>query len=230
MKKLTIVSITVLLILGLSVVVFNQCSTTQSEVTVCDTMEASTPQQALAKLMAGNERYVSGQSIHPRTDMNRVAETAPHQAPFAAVVGCSDSRVPVELVFDQGIGDIFVIRTAGNNVNSEMVMGSVDYAIEHLGVKVLLVLGHGLCGGVTGAISEGEEEHGNIGKLLGVIRHDVPEFVGKIDSLDAAIRRHAHVQVERIIAHPHVAEKIQNGELLVKRAYYDVNSGRVTVD
>lgn len=230
MKKLTIVSITVLLILGLSVVVFNQCSTTQSEVTVCDTMEASTPQQALAKLMAGNERYVSGQSIHPRTDMNRVTETAPHQAPFAAVVGCSDSRVPVELVFDQGIGDIFVIRTAGNNVNSEMVMGSVDYAIEHLGVKVLLVLGHGSCGGVTGAISEGEEEHGNIGKLLGVIRHDVPEFVGKIDSLDAAIRRHAHVQVERIIAHPHVAEKIQNGELLVKRAYYDVNSGRVTVD
>lgn len=230
MKKLTIVSITVLLILGLSVVVFNQCSTTQSEVTVCDTMEASTPQQALAKLMAGNERYVSGQSIHPRTDMNRVAETAPHQAPFTAVVGCSDSRVPVELVFDQGIGDIFVIRTAGNNVNSEMVMGSVDYAIEHLGVKVLLVLGHGSCGGVTGAISEGEEEHGNIGKLLGVIRHDVPEFVGKIDSLDAAIRRHAHVQVERIIAHPHVAEKIQNGELLVKRAYYDVNSGRVTVD
>ena len=230
MKKLTIVSITVLLILGLSVVVFNQCSTTQSEVTVCDTMEASTPQQALAKLMAGNERYVSGQSIHPRTDMNRVTETAPHQAPFAAVVGCSDSRVPVELVFDQGIGDIFVIRTAGNNVNSEMVMGSVDYAIEHLGVKVLLVLGHGSCGGVTGAISEGEEEHGNIGKLLGVIRHDVPEFVGKIDSLDAAIRRHAHVQVERIIAHPHVAEKIQNGELLVKRAYSDVNSGRVTVD
>ena len=230
MKKLTIVSITVLLILGLSVVVFNQCSTTQSEVTVCDTMEASTPQQALAKLMAGNERYVSGQSIHPRTDMNRVTETAPHQAPFAAVVGCSDSRVPVELVFDQGIGDIFVIRTAGNNVNSEMVMGSVDYAIEHLDVKVLLVLGHGSCGGVTGAISEGEEEHGNIGKLLGVIRHDVPEFVGKIDSLDAAIRRHAHVQVERILSNPHIAEKVKNGEVLVKCAYYDIQTGKVTID
>lgn len=230
MKKLTFVSIAVLLILGLSAVVFNQLHTTQAEVSVCDTMEASTPQQALAKLMAGNERYASGRSIHPRTDMNRVAETAPHQVPFAAVVGCSDSRVPVELVFDQGVGDIFVIRTAGNNVNSEMVMGSVDYAIEHLGVKVLLVLGHGSCGGVTGAITEGEEEHGNIGKLLGVIRSDVPEFVGKIDSLDTAIRRHTHVQVERIIAYPHVAEKIQNGELLVKCAYYDVNSGRVTVD
>ena len=98
--------------------------------------------------------------------------------PFAAVVGCFDSRVPVELLFDQGIGDVFVIRTAGNNVNSEMVMGSVDYAIEHLGVKVLLVLGHGSCGGVTGAVSESEEEHGNIACLLSAIRNDVSEYVG----------------------------------------------------
>ena len=135
----------------------------------------------------------------------------------------------VELLFDQGIGDIFVIRTAGNNVNSEMVMGSVDYAIEHLGVKLLLVLGHGSCGGVTGAISEGEEEHGNIGTLLSAIRDDVSQYVGKTDSLEAAIHHHAHVQVERIVAYPHVSEKIENGELLVKRAYYDVNTGKITV-
>ena len=188
----------------------------------------STPQDALKELVAGNERYVNGKSAHPRSGMDRVAETAPHQAPFAAVVGCSDSRVPVELLFDQGIGDIFVIRTAGNNVNSEMVMGSVDYAIEHLGVKVLLVLGHGACGGVTGAISEGEEEHGNIGSLLSTIRNDVSQYVGNLDNLDAAIRHHAHVQAERIIAYPRVAEKIEKGELLVKQAYYDVNTGKVT--
>ena len=188
----------------------------------------STPQEALDELIAGNERYVNEKSIHPRGGIDRVAETAPHQAPFAAVVGCSDSRVPVELLFDQGIGDIFVIRTAGNNVNSEMVMGSVDYAIEHLGVKVLLVLGHGSCGGVTGAISEGDHERGNIGHLLSTIRNDVSQYVGKADSLDAAIRHHAHVQVERIIAYPYVAEKIAKGELLVKQAYYDVNTGKVT--
>lgn len=188
----------------------------------------STPEEALAELIAGNERYVNEKSIHPHGDMDRVAETAPHQAPFAAVVGCSDSRVPVELLFDQGIGDIFVIRTAGNNVNSEMVMGSVDYAIEHLGVKLLIVLGHGSCGGVTGAISDGEEEHGNIGHLLGTIRNDVSGYVGKADSLDAAIHHHAQVQVERIIAYPHVADKIANGELMVKKAYYDVNTGKVT--
>lgn len=208
--------------LTIMVVTLSMCKSSSSS-------ELSNPQEALAELIAGNERYVSEESIHPRGDMDRVTETAPHQAPFAAVVGCSDSRVPVELLFDQGIGDIFVIRTAGNNVNSEMVMGSVDYAIEHLGVKVLLVLGHSSCGGVTGAISEGEEEHGNIGTLLSTIRNDVSQYVGKIDSLDAAIHHHAHVQVERIIAYPHVAEKIEKGELLVKQAHYDVNTGKVTV-
>lgn len=178
----------------------------------------STPQEALAELIAGNERYVNEKCINPNSDMDRVEETAPHQAPFAAVVGCSDSRVPVELLFDQGIGDIFVIRTAGNNVNSEMVMGSVDYAIEHLGVKVLLVLGHGSCGGVTGAVSEGGHEHGNIGHLLGTIRNDVSDYVGKADKLDDAIRHHTHVQVERIMSYPHVTEKVEKGELLDRKS------------
>ena len=210
-------------LLGLTVMVmtFTMCKSQSASV-------PSTPEEALAELIAGNERYVNEECINPRSDMERVEETAPHQAPFAAVVGCSDSRVPVELLFDQGIGDIFVIRTAGNNVNSEMVMGSVDYAIEHLGVKVLIVLGHGSCGGVTGAISEGGHEHGNIGHLLGTIREDVSDYVGKVENLDDAIRHHTHVQVERILAYPHVAEKIEKGELLVKAAYYDVNTGKVT--
>jgi carbonic anhydrase len=92
------------------------------------------------------------------------------------------------------------------------------------------VLGHGSCGGVTGAISEGGHEHGNIGHLLGTIREDVSDFVGKVESLDDAIRHHTHVQVERILSYPHVAEKIEKGELIVKSAYYDVNTGEVTID
>ena len=221
MKTKTIMNVLGLLALGVSL---TMCTAKT------DTLKVSTPEEAIAKLMAGNERYINEASIYPRADINRVEETAPHQAPFAAVVGCSDSRVPVELIFDQGIGDIFVIRTAGNNVNSDMVMGSVDYAIEHLGVKVLLVLGHGSCGGVTGAISEDEEEHGNIGKLLATIRQDVADYVGKPENLDAAIREHAHIQVERILSYPHVAEKVKKGELLVKRAYYDVKTGKVSID
>lgn len=211
-------------VIGLAIVVMT-C-------TMCQRPTASlpsSPEEALAELLAGNERYANEQCINPRSDMDRVEETAPHQAPFAAVVGCSDSRVPVELLFDQGIGDIFVIRTAGNNVNSEMVMGSVDYAIEHLGVKVLLVLGHGSCGGVTAAISAGEHEHGNIAHLLDTIRNDVRDYIGKAESLDKAILHHTLVQVDRIMAYPHVAEKVENGELLVKPAYYDVNTGKVTL-
>ena len=219
MMKKTVIKLTGLTFL---VMAFTMCRSNQGSL-------PSTPQEALVELMAGNERFVNEKSINPRSDMDRIEETAPHQAPFAAVVGCSDSRVPVELLFDQGIGDIFVIRTAGNNVNSEMVMGSVDYAVEHLGVKVLLVLGHGSCGGVTGAVSEGGHEHGNIGHLLGTIRNDVIDYVGKADRLDDAIRHHAHVQVERILGYQHVAEKVEKGDLLVKAAYYDVTTGKVSI-
>ena len=211
--------------LALMVMTFTMCKSESKSVSVS---VPSTPQEALAELVAGNERYVNEMSIYPHGDMERVEETAPHQAPFAAVVGCSDSRVPVELLFDRGIGDIFVIRTAGNNVNSEMVMGSVDYAIEHLGVKVLLVLGHGSCGGVTGAITEGGHEQGAIAHLLGTIRSDVSDYVGKAESLDEAIRHHTLVQVERIMACPHVAEKVKKGEIIVKPAYYDVHTGKVS--
>ena len=213
-------------VVALMVMIFTMCKSESKSVSVS---VPSTPQEALAELVAGNERYVNEKCIYPHGDMERVEETAPHQAPFAAVVGCSDSRVPVELLFDRGIGDIFVIRTAGNNVNSEMVMGSVDYAIEHLGVKVLLVLGHGSCGGVTGAITEGGHEQGAIAHLLGTIRSDVSDYVGKAESLDEAIRHHTLVQVERIMAHPHVAEKVKKGEMIVKPAYYDVHTGKVTL-
>lgn len=229
MRKRTWMNAVALLMLGISIATCTQKPIAQTQETSVDTLKATTPEEAIAKLKAGNERFINGTSIYPRTNMERVKETAPHQDPFVAVVGCSDSRVPIELIFDQGIGDIFVIRTAGNNVNSDMVIGSVDYAIEHLGVKLLLVLGHGACGGVTGAISE-DEGHGNIEKLLDMIRKDIADYIGKPERLDEAIRHHAHHQVERILAYPHVAEKVQKGELLVKCAYYDVNTGKVSID
>ena len=230
MKKNVFLKVITLLTLGVSLSMCKNPSTPVKEETVVTELPpVNTPGEGLVALKAGNERYVSEHPLFPHSNHKRVEETAPHQNPFAAVVGCSDSRVPVELIFDQGVGDIFVIRTAGNNVNCDLVMGSVDYAIEHLGVKVLLVLGHGSCGGVTGAISE-EEEGGNVGKLLGTIRQDVTEYVGKPDSLDVAIQKHAHIQVERILSYPHVAEKVKKGELIVKQAYYDVKTGKVTIN
>lgn len=186
------------------------------------------PEQAISALLEGNQRFVSGKVQNPNSDMSRVLETAPHQEPFAAVVGCSDSRVPVELIFDQGIGDIFVIRTAGNNVGDDMVMGSVEYAVDHLGVKVLLVLGHSSCGGVTSAITPGEHS-GAVGHLLHHIQSDIPEFVGKPELLDEAIIEHTHSQVRTLLENDIVAEMVARGKLSVKAAYYNILTGAVTI-
>lgn len=187
-----------------------------------------TPEDALTFLLEGNGRFVSGDAMYPNSDIERVKETAPHQEPFAAVVGCSDSRVPVELIFDQGLGDIFVIRTAGNNVGDDMVMGSIEYAVDHLGVKLLLVLGHGSCGGVTSAITPGEHA-GAVGELLHHIQADIPDFVGRPELLDEAIHAHTYSQVKAILLNSTVAEKVEKGELLVKAAHYDVYTGKVTI-
>lgn len=188
----------------------------------------NTPAEALATLLEGNQRFVDGNKLNPNSNMDRVAETAPHQEPFAAIVGCSDSRVPVELIFDQGLGDIFVIRTAGNNVDGDMVMGSVEYAADHLGVKVLLVLGHGACGGVTSAITPGEHT-GAIGNLLHNIQADIPAFVGKPELLDQAIHSHTNAQVASLLQNSLIAEKVEKGELLVKAAHYDIHTGKVSI-
>lgn len=211
-----------------TLVACNSQSATNNATESVTNKKVNTPTEAIEMLIKGNERYMTGQSIYPHANQSRRTETVPHQAPFASVIACSDSRVPVELLFDQGIGDIFVIRTAGNNVNGNLVMGSIDYAVEHLGVKTLLVLGHSSCGGVTGAVSN-ESEHGAIGALLDTIRKDIPEYVGKIDSLNNAIDKHTNIQVERILSFPHIAEKVQNGELIVKAAHYDIKTGKVTI-
>lgn len=173
--------LSILIITSLSIASMISCSNAASTAKAPET-----PKDAITALMEGNSRFVSGNTIHPNSDIDRVKETAPHQEPFAAIVSCSDSCVPVELVFDQGLGDIFVIRTAGNNVGDDMVMGSIEYAVDHLGVKVLMVLGHSSCGGVTSAITPGKHS-GAVGKLLHHIQADIPEFVGRPELLDEAI-------------------------------------------
>ena len=211
------------LILSLSIILCASCGNPSKTSKV-----PTTPQEALTTLLNGNGRFVDGNMLNPNADMERVVATAPHQEPFAAIVGCSDSRVPVELIFDQGIGDIFVIRTAGNNVGGDMVMGSVEYAVDHLGVKVLLVLGHSSCGGVTSAISHGEHS-GAVGNLLHHIQADIPNFVGKPDMLDEAIVTHTHSQVATLLQNDIVAASIKAGKLIVKAAHYDIHTGKVTI-
>ena len=123
-----------------------------------------TPDEAIHRLVEGNLRFSQGKSVHPNAGSAGVVETATNgQHPFAAILSCSDSRVPLEILFDQGIGDIFAVRVAGNVCGVDE-MGSIEYAVEHVGTPLFLVLGHTECGAVKAAASKAET-HGNI-KLL----------------------------------------------------------------
>src|SRR4051794_7183695 len=128
---------------------------------------------ALTRLMAGNQRYTRHKERHPDESLARRKELISGQHPFAVILGCSDSRVPPELLFDQGLGDLFVVRVAGNIVD-DAVLGSIEYAVEHLGTKLIVVLGHEKCGAVSAAV-EGGNPPGHLKALVDAIKTSVDE-------------------------------------------------------
>lgn len=136
-----------------------------------------TPNRALEKLMAGNKRFVDNKAIDPNQNTARLIEVAQGQKPFAAIMCCSDSRVPPEIIFDQGLGDLFIVRDAGEVVTPEQI-GSVEFGTLVLGAKVLLVLGHEDCGAVKAAML-GDKVPGQIGAILAQIDPAVVEFKGQ---------------------------------------------------
>jgi carbonic anhydrase len=189
------------------------------------------PDEALTKLKDGNARYVTGAPQHPNQDQQRRAGTASAgQHPFATVLGCSDSRVPVEVLFDSGIGDVFVIRVAGN-VAAVDETGSIEYAVEHLGTPVVVVLGHTQCGAVTAAV-QNAQLHGNVGLLVNTIKPAVakahklhPELKGDA-LLDEAIRANVWQSIADLFkSSPVIAEKIKAGQLKVVGAMYTIDTG-----
>src|SRR6516164_8137578 len=181
----------------------------------------STPETALKALMDGNQRYVGGQLQALDEDLSILkAKTAEKQEPFAAVLSCADSRVPVEFVFDQSIGQLFVVRVAGN-VTTPEIMASLEYGVAVLGTKVLVVLGHGNCGAVKATI-EGKAVPGQISVLYAPIRPAVDAAGG---NLDAAIDANARMQATLLSeASPILAEAIKENKLNVVPARYDVVS------
>jgi len=178
------------------------------------------------KLMEGNSRFVSGKVLHPHQSMARLDETAQTQQPFVIVVSCSDSRVAPEVLFDQGIGDLFVIRTAGEVV-TEVELGSIEYAVEHLGVGSLIVVGHKRCGAVDATLKGGDLPP-NIEAVAAQIRPAVEaaRFM-KGDLLDNAVRENAQVVLRKIQNTPALSEAFHAGRLSLKAAYYDLDSGKV---
>lgn len=191
------------------------------------------PAQALQKLTEGNERFVAGKCTHPRIDAKRLIETAENgQHPFATVITCSDSRVPVEVLFDQGIGDIFVIRIAGNVCDVDEV-GSLEYGVDHLATPVLVVLGHTHCGAVT-AVATGAALHGSIPPLVDNIAPAVkkaaianPHLSGE-ELVPEAIKANCWQAIEDLLkASPATQERIKTGKLKVVAAIYNIRTGRI---
>lgn len=188
---------------------------------------APTADEALQRLMEGNERHFGKKFVHPDHWEVRRAEVAKTQHPFAIVLGCADSRVPPEILFDQGLGDLFVIRVAGNVVDPA-VLGSIEYAAEHLGSPLVMVLGHERCGAVSATV-QGGEMPGHLGALVDPIKPAVAAAKKeKGDLLDNAVRANVRLVVEQLKAsEPLLSHLVHEGKLKVVGARYDLDTGRV---
>lgn len=184
--------------------------------------------EALTKLKQGNERFVQGKSIRPHQDLNRIKEVAAAQSPFATIVGCSDSRVPNEIIFDQGVGDLFIVRTAGQ-VSTYASWGSIEFAEELLGTKLIVVLGHTQCGAVNAAVKL-PEVPGHIVTLINAIKPAVEKAREQhpADLLDAAIRENIRLQVEQLKSlEPTLAKRVREGSVKILGALYHLDTGKV---
>jgi carbonic anhydrase len=188
----------------------------------------------LDKLTAGNERFVSGHPVHPDETLDRIRELKKGQNPFVVVISCSDSRLPPELIFDQGLGDVFSIRTAGN-VIGDYELGSIEYAVEHLHCKLIVVLGHENCGAIQAYATSGNEKHNDhIQTLVDYIAAEeeekiVPDnFRTNIDTLVKANIVHA-VNLLRSST-PILKPLVDKNEIKIMGAYYDLDSGKILFD
>lgn len=198
-----------------------------------NSQEALSPQDAIQMLKVGNERFVNSNPLN-RDLKKQIDETTAGQWPFAAVLSCIDSRVPVETVFDQGIGDVFSARVAGNFVNDD-ILGSLEYACKVAGSKAIVVLGHSSCGAVKGAC-----DHVELGKITGMLSKLMPAVnsVSGFDedrssSNDAFVQAVVEENVRQTVANITSQSEILNemnakGEIVIVGAVYDVASGRVS--
>jgi carbonic anhydrase len=190
-----------------------------------DAPAALTPEQALARLREGNIRFAKHKEKHPDISYERRRSISREgQHPYAVILGCSDSRVPPELIFDEGLGDLFVIRDAGNVVDDE-VLGSIEYAVEHLGVRLVVVLGHEKCGAVSAAVAGGEAP-GHIKSVMKAIQPAVDETAGMPgDHVHNCVLANAR-RVAKLIreSEPILKEAVDHKKIQVVAADYDLET------
>jgi carbonic anhydrase len=190
---------------------------------------AVAPPEAISKLKEGNGRYTSGNLQHPGQTTDRRTELAKSQHPFAIILSCSDSRVPPEIVFDQGLGDLFVVRVAGNVIDDH-ALGSIEYAVDHFGVRLIVVLGHQRCGAVEATretIAAKGKAPGHIESLVKAIRPAV-DATAK-DDLEATVQANVKNVVQALrTSTPILKPKIDSDDVQVIGGYYSLDTGAVT--
>jgi len=187
-----------------------------------------TPDAAMQKLMDANKRFVDRKRQSPNQDLSRLVEVAQSQKPFAAILGCADSRFPSEIIFDQGLGDLFVCRVAGNVATPEEI-GSLEFGTLVLGAKVLVVIGHKRCGAVDATI-KGAQVPGQIGSLLDAIKPAVESSKDQAgDRLENASKANVVLQAQRLKASPVISKLIEENKLKVVGGYYDLDTGAVNI-
>jgi len=184
-----------------------------------------TKQEIIKRLKTGNENFVNDILKSKNQDSSRRITQTNGQAPFAIVLSCADSRVVPELAFDTGIGELFVVRVAGNVANTSSI-ASMEYAVAHLGTEIIVVLGHQSCGAVTAAVSGGDNGH-NLNHLLA---HITPAILasGEGAEVDAVIRKNALLTVEELTNRSAIiSEAVKSGQVKIVPAYYHLDSGKV---
>ncbi len=194
------------------------------------------PDEVLRRLREGNERFVKGVPVSPRRSPEDFRPLAEGQRPMAVIVGCADSRVPPEILFDQGVGDLFVVRVAGNVIGGAgvFVKGSIEYGIVELGTSLVMVLGHSACGAVKAAIQHLDDRDalpGSLGPLVNGIRPAVLKAKSRSGNLlDNAIRANVEIGVGLLRSlQPIVAPAVKRGAVQVVGAVYDLSTGRVSL-
>lgn len=191
-----------------------------------------TADEALARLIEGNQRFLRGEARSAAFRRDSLADLAKGQRPYATVLGCSDSRVPPEWIFDAGLGELFVIRVAGNILSPE-VAGSMQYAGAYLQTPLFVVLGHEGCGAVTAALAtrhEGEQFRSRVQLLLESIVPGLPEFDPQLtpeEQLSRAVESNVRWTVRQIVESPEGQARVAEGRLKIVGAVYDIETGRV---
>lgn len=191
------------------------------------------PEVAIEELRKGNERYIAAELQHPGQHPDARLAVAEGQEPFAVVVSCSDSRVPPELLVDQGFGDLFVVRVAGN-VIGRSELGSVEYAVEHLHTPLVVAVGHARCGAVEATVDSVESDTRPEGAVADIVELIAPAVaVAKDrpgdDLLDKTVRANTELSRDEVLKSPVVAKAVEAGQLKVIAAYYSLDDGKFQI-